>query len=307
MVNPQPGLFIEQTAEHCHVEWMVPEEVPLNKVANAVTHARQATNLLRGPNTVWGFDPLLWERLAPDHRPDNLHRFEQVEGAGGIAPTTQRSVWLWVHGNAWEKVWAVAWSAHQAMSKVAALASELRCYVGYDNRDPMGFIDGTENPAIDDAMQCSVYPPDSPGAGGTAVMFQKWVHDLEAFWALPRHEQEDVIGRTRADSTELPDDLLPATSHVSRNVIEDATGTELKVYRRNTPYASLEEAGTQFIGCSNDPAVLDRMLARMFGATEDSLIDHLVLYSRPVSGSNYFVPGLGSLTRVFGELSPEDV
>ena len=194
------------------------------------------------------------------------------------------------------------------------------------------------------------------------LQIQKWVHDLGAFEGLPIGDQEAVIGRTRADSTELDEAQMPATSHVSRNVVEDDSGEELHIYRRNTPFASVGEArippvgearitpvgeagiasggeagivsggearvpsvgeagtasvgatgtapvgeiGTLFIGCSADPGRIDTMLSRMFGTSGDGLIDHLIRYSTPVTGSYYFVPAMDDLTDVFGSLAPGD-
>ena len=118
--------------------------------------------------------------------------------------------------------------------------------------------------------------------------------------------QESVIGRTRAESIELPDEIMPETSHVRRNVIVDANGQELHILRRNTPFATTSEMGTFFIGCSADPSRIDTMLARMFGVYGDGLIDDLTRFSKPVTGSYYFVPAMDALTEVFGPLATGD-
>ena len=90
-------------------------------------------------------------------------------------------------------------------------------------------------------------------------------------------------------------------------MIDDPDGNELHIFRRNTPYATLDEVGTMFIGCSNDPARIDTMLARMFGATADGLVDRLTQFSRPASGSYYWVPSIETLTDVFGPLAADSV
>jgi putative iron-dependent peroxidase len=301
MGRPQPGLFLEETAQHLHVEWLLPADVAVADVVAAVTAARRASQSLRGPNQVWGFAPSLWRRLSPEGLPADVHDFEGMTGPGGTAPGTQRSVWLWAAGNVWEKVWAACSAADAHLVALSVARYELRCYTPVDDRDPTGFIDGTENPELDEAVQVALYPD-----GGSAVLVQQWVHDLAAFNALPQSAQEGVFGRTKQDSEELPEGVMPETSHVSRNVIENADGEELHIFRRNTPFASLEQAGTMYIGCTNDPARTDLMLARMFGVSGDGLIDDLTRFSTAVSGSYYFVPDMDALTAVFGPLDAGD-
>lgn len=193
----------------------------------------------------------------------------------------------------------------QALAPIASDRVELSAFTPYDNRDLTGFIDGTENPLIDEALEVALYG-EGPGEGGSIVLVQKWVHNLSAFYSLSEKAQEEVFGRTRADSVQLSDADMPATSHVSRNTIHDAAGEELHIFRRNTPFASLAEAGTMYIGASCDPSRTDRMLQRMFGASGDGGIDMLTRFSTAVSGAYYFVPSMDALTRVFGSLDSED-
>lgn len=328
---PQPGLFIEETAVHYHLEFSLPDELNLDETTAAISAARRAANTMRGPNTVWGFSPRLWRALDAQSCPESFQPFTGIVGIDGYhAPATQSDIWFWCHGNAFEKVWRTAYDVLEQLRSVAGLDTQLSAFVGRDNRDSIGFIDGTENPALDEAQDVALIPAGHPGEGGSPVLIQKWVHDLPAFEGLSLQGQEAVIGRTRDDSTELDEAQMPATSHVSRNVIEDDSGEELHIYRRNTPFASVGEdrvtsvgeggntsigenttapegeIGTLFIGCSADPGRIDTMLSRMFGTSGDGIIDHLIRYSTPVTGSYYFVPAMEDLTDVFGSLAPSD-
>ncbi len=101
-------------------------------------------------------------------------------------------------------------------------------------------------------------PQRRPGAGGAFVLSQKWVHDLEAFRALPIPEQECVIGRTKADSIELEGAAMPATSHVSRTDVK-VDGVAQKIYRRSTPFGGAAELGLYFLAFACElPRVVDR-------------------------------------------------
>jgi porphyrinogen peroxidase len=54
------------------------------------------------------------------------------------------------------------------------------------------------------------------------------------------------------------------------------------------------------VAFSADPTRFEKMLRRMFGAADDGLHDHLTDFTRPVTGSAYFVPSVESLGDVFG-------
>lgn len=307
MPQPQPGLFAQGLAHHMHVEFAIKPTASLESIRSAIALARRNATGLVGPNVTWGFSPTLWQALAPGTLPPTITPLAQVRGRSGlVAPATQWDIWAWCSGASNESVGASAAAIVSALSDVADLQLELPAYTAADSRDPTGFIDGTENPPPDEAYDVAVFPDDSVGAGGSAVLVQKWVHNMPAFDALSISGQEDVIGRTKEDSIELPANEIPLTSHVKRNTVLDATGEERHIYRRNTPFNVGDEIGTQFIGATNDPALIIEMLERMFGATSDGLIDSLATFSKVMNGSMFFVPAMASLTRTFGPLKDDD-
>lgn len=307
MSLPQSALFIEQTAVHLHVEFSLDNQADDADVVVAVAAARAAATWLGGPNVVWGFAPSLWRRLSGGRLPKEVRDFVGIgpDNAAGV-PVTQSAIWLWIHGNDYPAVWRTGHDVVAELTGVAPVDGFIRGYKASDSRDPTGFIDGTENPVIDEAMAVALIADGLPGAGGSPVLVQKWVHDLAAFEALSVAAQEDVIGRTKPDSVQLPDNAMPATSHVSRNTITDDQGRERHIFRRNTPFADLAEVGTVFIGASREPERIDDMLARMFGVAGDGVHDELTRYSTPVTGSYYFVPSMTDLTSVFGSIDDDE-
>ena len=84
---------------------------------------------------------------------------------------------------------------------------------------------------------------------------QKYLHDLEAWDALPVEEQERAIGRTKLSDIELPDDVKPANSHVALNTIVDDDGEQRQIMRFNMPFGAVGagEFGTYFIGYARTP------------------------------------------------------
>jgi putative iron-dependent peroxidase len=291
MARPQPGIFAQGTRSHYHLEFDIGPDASDDAIAAALGGLREPAVTAGGSNIVVGFGPDLWRRLRPDDAPDALVPFTEV-GAGEVrAPATQHDLWVWTHGTGEDVELDVARGVVGALLPVATLAAEQPCFVYKDSRDLSGFIDGTENPPVEEAFDVALVPDGQVGEGGAFVITQRWVHDLESLHERAVAAQEAVFGRTKADSVELDD--KPVTAHISRVVIED-DGGELEIYRRSTPYGRVGELGLYFVAFSADPSRFRRMLARMFG-TDDEVMDALTTFSRPVSGSNYFAPSLDAL------------
>jgi porphyrinogen peroxidase len=174
---------------------------------------------------------------------------------------------------------------------VAATADETSSWPYRHDLDLTGFIDGTENPSLIDAPPVVLVPDDAPGAGGTILLLQKWAHDATAWESLPDADQEQVIGRRKADSIELDD--KPADSHVA-STDQDRLG---KIFRRNMPYGTVTDHGTMFVGFCAEQRPLAAMLESMVGL-DDEARDSLTRYTRPLTGAYYFVPSTESLRAV---------
>jgi putative iron-dependent peroxidase len=294
----QSGIFALGTGSHSYLEFDLhargDDPLTLVQVIANLGEPRMTTG---GVNLVVGFRPSLWAHVAPEEMPAGVTDFDQeVRGVDGYTmPATQHDLWLWVAGHAYHKVFDVTREAIAALAPVARLATEVAGWTYKESRDLTGFIDGTENPPLSEAPEVTLVPDGSPGAGGSVVLVQKWMHDTAAFDALPIEEQEKVIGRTKDTSTELDEEVRGPQSHVSRTVIE-VHGVEQHIFRRNTPFGTATEYGTMFIGFSCDQQRLARMLDRMAGA-EDGIRDALTRYTTAVSGAYYFVPSVEALRR----------
>src|SRR5262249_8746820 len=154
-------------------------------------------------------------------------------------------------------------------------------------RDLLGFVDGTENPEGTAAHE-AVLDAD----GGSYVVIQKYVHDLQRWNALTVEEQELAIGRRKANDVELPDELKPANSHVALNVIEDEDGEERQIMRFNMPFGrvGVREFGTYFVGYARTPDVIEEMLENMFLGKPAGNYDRILDFSTALTGNLFFVP-----------------
>ena len=295
MATPQPGIFAQGTRSHRHVEFVLRPDASPDDVYAALQGLRQPSVTAGGVNIVVGFSPSLWRQLAPDAAPHELTEFPDLDGV----PSTEHDVWIWCHGPSDDVLLDTTRLVAAMLAPVATVADEVSGFVYHDSRDLTGFVDGTENPAVEEAFEVAVVA-DGTGAGGSFALTQRWVHDLAAFDALDVAEQEGVIGRTKADSVELDDDAKPTTAHIARVVIEDDDGEELEIYRRSVPYGTVSELGLHFVAFSADPHRFTLMLERMFGAADDGLRDRLTEFSTPVTGAYWFVPSLQALGDALG-------
>jgi putative iron-dependent peroxidase len=295
MPTAQSGIFALGTGSHAYLEFTLHSTAAPMDLARAVADLREPRTTSGGVNLVAGFRPSLWARIAPAQMPRGVADFDQdLRGPAGYAmPATQRDLWLWVAGHAYDKVFDASREAIGALGPLAALTEETAGWTYKENRDLTGFIDGTENPSLAVAPEVALVPDGSPGAGCSVVLVQKWVHDIAAWEALPIADQERVMGRTKADSVELDEAVRGPQSHVSRNVIEE-DGREQHIFRRNAPFGTATAHGTMFVGFSADQHRLARMLRRMAGA-EDGIRDALTYYATALSGAYYVVPPVEAL------------
>ena len=283
----QPGILAMGSRSHFYLELDVPDlgqaaEV-LEIAGDGLSEPRATTG---GANLVVGFSPRLWAELGDV--PAGLRDFTAVTGPDGFTmPATQHDIWVWASAGGADVVWDVARAAAAAFGPVATLATQQGAFTYRASRDISGFEDGTENPPLSEAPAIASVPDGEPGEGGSVVLVQRWVHDLDAFHERTEEEQEAIIGRTKGSSEELDDAIRPETSHISRVVIEE-DGEELEIFRRSTSFGDVIEHGLVFVGFSGDATLLDRMLQRMVG--NDGPRDALTTWTTPVTGAYYYCP-----------------
>jgi putative iron-dependent peroxidase len=293
MAIPQPGIFALGNLAHSYLEFDLAGSMDGLALVSAVANLTEPRTTMGGVNLVVGFRPELWAEAAGPACPPGITSFASpVVGPDGFTmPATQHDVALWIAGASYDVVFDASISVSAALREVAALAGETVGWSYHRDLDLTGFIDGTENPSLSAAPGEVLIPPGSPGAGGSVLLLQKWAHDGVAWTGLSTAAQEAVIGRRKTDSVELLD--RPATSHVARTD-QDDFGT---IFRRNTPYGSMLDHGTMFVGFSALQQPLVDMLASMAGATTGQR-DALTNYARPLTGAYYFVPALDDLVAV---------
>src|SRR3954469_22667089 len=213
--SPQSGIFALGTASHAYLEFDAADGETASAVVQAIASLREPRTTMGGVNLVAGFRPEAWREVLLDDAPAEPAGFnDDVVGVDGfVMPATQHDAVLWLSGSAYDVIFDVARAAIAELRDVATLADETSSWPYRHDLDLTGFIDGTENPTLIDAPGLVLVPQGRPGAGGTILLLQKWVHDSAEWEALPLESQEAVIGRTKPDSVEL--EPRPEDSHVA--------------------------------------------------------------------------------------------
>jgi len=242
---------------------------------------------------VVGIGSECWDRLYGAPRPARLHRLAPLHGPVHSAPSTPGDLLLHIRADRTDLCFELAQRLTEALGDATTVVDEVHGFKSFDERDLLGFVDGTENPEGEGAFDAVTVGDEDPGfAGGSYVLVQRYVHDLEAWDALTVEQQERAIGRTKLSNIEIDDDEKAPDAHISLNVIEDAVGNEVDIMRFNMPFGAVgtREFGTYFIGYASAPDVMEQMLANMFLGTGDAAHDRILDFSTALTGNLFFVP-----------------
>lgn len=234
-----------------------------------------------------------WDRLFSGPRPAELHRFIELHGPRHAAPATPGDLLFHIRAESLDVCFELAGRIVAAMAGAVTVVDEVHGFRFFDNRDLLGFVDGTENPEGPIALSASNVGDEDPDfAGSCYVHVQKYLHHMASWDSLSVTEQERVIGRTKLEDIELDDAAKPSNSHIALNVITDEDGTELKIIRHNMPFGEVGtgEYGTYFIGYSRDPAITERLLRNMFLGDPPGNTDRILDFSTAVTGALFFSP-----------------
>jgi putative iron-dependent peroxidase len=302
MPTPQPGLLSVGGAHAYFLTCTVADDAERTALSQAIggmlpIARAQATKAKRA----WllctiGIGSELWNRLSPARRPAGLRPFRAVKANGRVAPATGGDIFVQITSGRHDLNLDLAMKLVRRLQPLATVAEETHGFRYRDSRDLTGFIDGTENPkGKARAAAALIGEEDRPFSGGSYVVVQRYVHDLERWHGLDDREQEQIIGRTKRGSVELPKAKKPQTAHISRVVIE-RDGAELQILRQSYPWGTVREAGLYFAAYTKSIDVFDSMLARMMGTTGDGLHDRLMEFSRAVTGATFFVPSIETIS-----------
>jgi porphyrinogen peroxidase len=256
-----------------------------------------------GLSCVAGFGSDAWDKLFGKPRPAELHPFREIRSGERHAVSTPADVLFHIRSKRMDMCFELVSQIMERIGGAVSAVDETHGFRYFDDRDLLGFVDGTENPRGEAALNAAlVDDEDSEFAGGSYVIIQKYLHDMSKWNALSTEEQERIIGRKKLSDVELSDEVKPSSAHNALTTVAE-NGREVKILRDNMPFGkpSQAEFGTYFIGYSRSPRTTEQMLENMFVGRPPGNYDRLLNFSRAVTGCLFFAPSATFLENLSDE------
>jgi len=270
-----------------------------------LVRAVEFRDLEAGLSCVMGIGSDAWGRLFGEPRPTELHPFREFRSGSRHAIATPGDLLFHIRAKRMDLCFEIAAQIMERLGDAVTAVDEVHGFRYFDDRDLLGFVDGTENPRGQAVIEAALVGPEDPAfAGGSYVITQKYLHDISGWNALSTEAQERIIGRTKLADIELDDAIKPTSAHNALTTIAE-NGKEFQIVRDNMPFGQVGtgEFGTYFIGYCRTPRVTEQMIENMFVGRPPGNYDRLLDFSRAVTGTLFFVPTTTFLDSV-GEDAP---
>src|SRR5271170_1250916 len=265
-----------------------------------LVRAVEFRDLEAGLSCVMGIGSEAWDRLFGDPRPAELHPFQEIRAGARHAGSTPGDLIFHIRAKRMDLCFEVATQIMARLAGAVAAVDEVHGFRYFDDRDLLGFVDGTENPRGEEVIEAALIgEEDAAFAGGSYVIVQKYLHDMDGWNALSTEAQERIIGRAKLSDIELDDAVKPTSAHNALTTITE-NGEELAILRDNMPFGQVGEGefGTYFIGYCRTPRTTEQMIENMFVGRPPGNYDRLLDFSRAVTGTLFFVPSATFLESV---------
>jgi porphyrinogen peroxidase len=270
-----------------------------------LVRAVEFRDLEAGLSCVLGIGSDAWDRLFGEPRPAELHPFREFRAGSRHAIATPGDLLFHIRAKRMDLCFEMAAQIMGRLGDAVTAVDEVHGFRYFDDRDLLGFVDGTENPRGQAVIDAALIGEEDPAfVGGSYVITQKYVHDLAGWNALPTEAQERIIGRTKLADIELDDSVKPTSAHNALTTISE-NGQEFQIVRDNMPFGQVGagEYGTYFIGYCRTPRVTEQMIENMFVGRPPGNYDRILDFSRAVTGTLFFVPSTTFLDSG-GEVAP---
>jgi porphyrinogen peroxidase len=267
---------------------------------SALSRAVEFRNLEAGLACVMGIGSEAWDSLFGQPRPAELHPFREIRAGSRHAISSPGDLLFHIRAKRMDLCFELATRIMASLGGAVSAVDEVHGFRYFDDRDLLGFVDGTENPRGQAVIEAAIIgEEDRAFAGGSYVIVQKYLHDMDGWNALSTEAQERIIGRNKLSDVELDDSIKPTSAHNALTTITE-NGREFKILRDNMPFgnAAAGEFGTYFIGYCRTPRVTEQMIENMFVGRPPGNYDRLLDFSRAVTGTLFFVPSASFLESI---------
>lgn len=292
MNTPQTAIV----PDHCTAAiWLEANIVDIDRIQAACTASLAALEqwTQRFPNDklgmTIGFGAKVWGCLKHSDIAPELKPFPSYGKGAHHAPATQCDMLIHIQSLQHDSNFSLAMDVLAAFGDSIAVQHETHGFRRHQERGLDGFVDGSENPQGDEAVQAVALDEH----GGSYMMFQRYRHDLQKWQSFSLAEQEESIARHKESNEEFPKSERHPRSHIARTNLRE-NDVKLKIVRRSLPYGTVSgEHGLAFIAYCAHLHNIEAQLQHMFGDVADGLTDLLLeRLTQAVSGGYYYAPSV---------------
>lgn len=265
-------------------------------MSQSIIRSMRIRNPESGLQVAIGFSNKAWDYLFPNaKKPKELETYQTLTGAEYSMPASDGDIFLHIRASEEAVVYEIVRQFMKLLSPVTMVIDETKGFRYLEGRAIIGFIDGTEAPAIEDAADYAIIGDEDPDfENGSYAFAQKWQHDMTFWEKLSVEHQEKAVGRHKFDDMELDDEDKLENAHNVASKLE-IDGEEQKIIRMNVPFSdpALDYTGTYFIGYARHWQVTKQMLVQMLEKS-----DFLLTFSTLLSGQLFFIPSRDTLADI---------
>lgn len=122
-----------------------------------------------GLSCVVGFGSDAWDKLFGSPRPAELHPFREIRADNRHAVSTPGDMLFHIRAKRADLCFELATEIMKALGEAVEIADEVHGFRYFDDRDLMGFVDGTENPRGGAAAGAAILDNEDPAFAGGAM------------------------------------------------------------------------------------------------------------------------------------------
>ncbi|CAK8053648.1 Dyp-type peroxidase [Eupransor demetentiae] len=249
-----------------------------------------------GLKVAFGFSNHAWDLLFPNSpKPKELETFTGVKGPKYSMPATGGDLFFHIRDDNEATVYECQTQFMKFLKDYTEVLDSTKGFRYFEGRAIIGFIDGTEAPAEEDAAPYAIIGDEDPDfENGSYAFAQKWQHKMDVWNHMKTEAQEKAVGREKFSDLELEDEDKYKNAHNKASQYEE-DGDEKKIIRMNVPYSDPARGitGTYFMGYSRYWHITKGMLQNMVDQS-----DFLLTFSTILTGQLFFIPSRDTLAKI---------
>lgn len=240
-----------------------------------------------------------WSQIIDAEAPAELTAFPSFENGENVAPNTPVDLLFHIRSERKDLNFQLARELCAELGDAVQVVEEVDGFRYFDMRDFTGFVDGTENPQGDDRIGVAVVGDEDPAfTGGSYIHLQRYIHNMDFWNKQPVKKQEETYGRTKEDNVEFASTDKALTAHTKRTSLKDSDGNAIEILRHSMPYGDIQACGLLFASYCRTPKNFTLMLKSMVEGDGKGHTDHLLKYTRAVTGQAFFAPSRSFLENI---------